>query len=150
MIEWYAPEIDVLESSPLVTLYLHATRSSSSPRNLISYASRHSLGDAEKSSPQYILNTPDTPTSASDPDNYDIEKHPEIPESRRHSTVVAAGRPLITQFITRMVEKADINDRLVVASCGPNTLMQTTRETVADCITTDGPSLELHCQQFGF
>jgi hypothetical protein len=48
------------------------------------------------------------------------------------------------------VEKADPHDRIVVAACGPESLMETARRTVARCIKADGPHLDLHCQQFGF
>lgn len=153
MIEWYATELEVLESSPLVTLHLHATRSSSSsPTTPISYSTRNSVVDAEKSSPQSNVNSSsDTPPSPNNSDNYDLEKHPEATfQSPRHSRVIETGRPQIAHFITRMVEEANIDDRLVVASCGPDSLMQATRKTVAGCIKIDGPSLELHCEQFSF
>lgn len=149
MIEWYATELEVLEASSFVTLHIYSTRSSLS--SAITPSSRLSLADPEKSSFQDSRNTPpETPISPADSD-YDPEKHPDVPfESSRPSRVIASGRPHITQFINQTVEKADINDRIIVTACGPDSLMQTARKTVAGCIKADGPSLELYCEQFGF
>lgn len=147
---WYTTELEVLESSPLVTLHIYATcRTSSAPT---SGSSICTLPSTEKSSPLSIDDTPaETVASPSDSENYDIEKHPETEfQSPRPSTVIKSGRPHVAQFITEMVGKADANDRITIATCGPDSLMHATRKAVAGCIKADGPSLELHCEQFGF
>jgi hypothetical protein len=46
-------------------------------------------------------------------------------------------------MIREMVDKSDSSDRIAVAACGPDGLMQITRRSVASCIGVEGPSLEL-------
>lgn len=48
------------------------------------------------------------------------------------------------------MDKSKTGDRIAVAACGPDGLMQITRRTVADCIRVDGPSVELFLEQFGW
>jgi hypothetical protein len=151
--EWYATELRVLESSPLVTLHIYATRNTSSASNTpISATSIYTLAEIEKSSPPTINSTqPETPISPRYSTNYDIEKYPEAElQSSRPSTIVRLGRPDIAHLITEVVEKAETSDRIAVASCGPYSLMQVTRKTVAEYIKVEGPSLELYCEQFGY
>lgn len=153
MIQWYGPELEVLEASPLVTLRIYVTRHSvsSSPVTPISRLSIGTLPDVEKSTPPSALNIAPESPSQSDSDNYDIEKRPQIrSQSSDLSTMTNPGRPKISELVAEILEKSDVNDRIVVTTCGPDSLMQTTRRVVAGCIRPDGPSIELHCEQFGF
>jgi hypothetical protein len=63
---------------------------------------------------------------------------------------IKAGRPDVPSIVREIVDKADDSDRIAVAACGPDGLMQITRRTVADCIRVDGPSVELFLEQFGW
>jgi hypothetical protein len=110
------------------------------------------LPDIEKSSPPSVeTSLPETSVSQRHSSDYDIEKYSEPTSPRsRHSTVICSGRPDVASIIMESVEKADPHDRIVVAACGPESLMETARRTVARCIKADGPHLDLHCQQFGF
>lgn len=144
-------ELEALEQSPLVEIRVHVTRSSSSSPNMpISRSPMYVLAGLERPSPG-TTSPLETPISARHLVNYDIEKHPETRVRSSHpSTIIRSGRPDIAHFIMEMVEKSSANDRIVVAACGPQSLMQAARKTVAGCIKVDGPSLELHCEQFGF
>ena len=53
-------------------------------------------------------------------------------------------------LIKDVVAKADDNDRIAIAACGPEGLMSCVRKTAAECIRVKGPSVELHCEQFGW
>jgi hypothetical protein len=48
------------------------------------------------------------------------------------------------------VRNAGEIDRIIIAACGPDGLMKNVRRVAADCITVKGPSVELHCEQFGW
>lgn len=48
------------------------------------------------------------------------------------------------------MHKAVKSDRIAVAACGPDGVMQITRRTVADCINIDSSSIELFLEQFGW
>jgi hypothetical protein len=91
------------------------------------------------------------PTSSKDSAEYDMENHPkQMKYAVRRTTSIQSGRPDIANIITSLIQTADKSDRIAVAACGPDTLMAVTRRTVAGCIKPDGPSVELHCEQFGF
>lgn len=90
-------------------------------------------------------------------DEHDVERHPArgataIPSSLYNNTAVniRAGRPDMAKIISEVVRGAEETDRIAVAACGPDSLMQITRKTVDENIKVDGPSLELFCEQFGW
>jgi hypothetical protein len=82
---------------------------------------------------------------------YDIEKHPEhISSSGLTSLTVKDGRSYIPSLISEMLRKAESYDRIVVSACGPDSMMQEARKSVAKSIRAGGPAFELYCEQFGF
>jgi hypothetical protein len=84
-------------------------------------------------------------------EDVDIEKeHASAASSLYSSLPINQGRPDIAAIITDIVSKADSYDRIAVAACGPDGMVQVAREAVAKNISIDGPSLELHCEQFGW
>jgi hypothetical protein len=153
MIDWFAKELLELQSSPLVTLRIHSTRNSSASSLNIPICRLSSdslpLQDIEKSSlPASETTSPVTLRNSLEPDR---EKHPEGANTLPRRTLsVQSGRPDVANIIYSLVETSAKHDRIAVAACGPNSLMKVTRKTVARCIRPDGPSLELHCEQFGW
>lgn len=71
-----------------------------------------------------------------------------LPHPYQH--VVKAGRPDLASLIREAVNTTPPNQRVLVAGCGPDTLMRVIRDTTAKLIRTDGPAVELHCEQFGW
>ncbi|KAK4211104.1 ferric reductase NAD binding domain-containing protein [Rhypophila decipiens] len=63
---------------------------------------------------------------------------------------VKAGRPDLATLIREAVSTTPPNQRVLVAGCGPDPLMRVIRDTTARLIRTDGPAVELHCEQFGW
>lgn len=63
---------------------------------------------------------------------------------------IKQGRPDIAALLRDAVNSVDKNKRVLIAACGPDGLMKIVRNTAADLITNDGPSVELHCEQFGW
>jgi ferredoxin-NADP reductase len=66
------------------------------------------------------------------------------------SLTVRSGRPDISTLITEIVAGSEKHERVVVAVCGPSSMMQDARRAVAQNIKVDGPSLELHSEHFGW
>jgi hypothetical protein len=64
--------------------------------------------------------------------------------------VVTAGRPDAASLIRDAVSTTPRNQRVLVAACGPDSLMRVVRDTTAKLILSDGPGVELHCEQFGW
>jgi hypothetical protein len=67
---------------------------------------------------------------------------------RQHS--MTAGRPDVATLIREAVRGVPRNQRVLVASCGPQSLMTIVRDTTASLVRADGPAVELHCEQFGW
>jgi hypothetical protein len=156
MIGWFKKELQELQElqpSPLVALHLYSTRNSStSSLNIV--ASRSSSTSLPHPDPEKVpmphakVSPPATSQTSAD---FDQEKHlARTEDSSRRALSIKSGRPDIANIITSLVETADKNDRIAVASCGPDSLTSVTRETVAAFIKPDVPSLHVHCEQFGF
>ncbi|TVY20703.1 Ferric/cupric reductase transmembrane component 2 [Lachnellula arida] len=138
MLEWFSEQLKELTASPLVNVRIFSTRGSTSDNTLVSHSS-----DEEKNSSM--------DPSTSSKNTHDIEKQIASPVSSADMVYSPQiGRPDIATIINEIVEKAEDNDRVVVAACGPDSLMQATRSTVAKNIKINGPSLELHVEQFGW
>lgn len=63
---------------------------------------------------------------------------------------VLPGRPDVETLIRNLVALAGDDERIAIAACGPETLMWTVRRTATSCIKVKGPSIELHCEEFGW
>lgn len=61
-----------------------------------------------------------------------------------------AGRPDVDGIVKRIISETSDDERVVIAACGPDGLMFSVRKTAASCISVKGPSVELHCEQFGW
>ncbi|KAG6029327.1 hypothetical protein E4U41_000389 [Claviceps citrina] len=59
-------------------------------------------------------------------------------------------RPDIAGLIREAVRDTAPHERMLVAGCGPAKLLDLMRETTVDCIRSEGPSIELHCETFGW
>ncbi|KAJ6261571.1 Ferric/cupric reductase transmembrane component [Drechslerella dactyloides] len=60
------------------------------------------------------------------------------------------GRPDMSSIVKEAVRNADQNDLIAVGACGPTELMRCARNAAAGVITIGGPSISLHCEQFGW
>lgn len=86
------------------------------------------------------------------PASHDVEKSAMSASSAsiKSSYAIYQGRPDVPGVLTRIVDSADGRERIVVAACGPDELMEVTRKTMAGCISVRGPSVEFHGEQFGW
>lgn len=60
------------------------------------------------------------------------------------------GRPDTEALIREAVRSVSKDQRILIAACGPTSLIEVVRNTAASCIRADGPAVELHCEQFGW
>jgi len=63
---------------------------------------------------------------------------------------ISYGRPNIEALVRDAIMSMDKDKRILVGACGPTGLVESVRNTVAECIRVEGPSVELHCEQFGW
>jgi len=142
-------------SSGIVRLHVYSTsstsaiphRSKTSTRSNSSSSSSNDLSQNEK------IQLPEIPAAVAkvESDNVDIEKQSELIKiATQPPLTIQAGRPDVRKIIQDAIGSCAKNERLIVAACGPDSIMAVTRQTVVDNIKSDGPSIELHCEQFGW
>lgn len=175
MFQWFGKELKELRASPRVNVILHSTRMNfdRSPPSPISPAMspiipedkseviNQSPIDDEKH--RHIIHPAisHSPLSASssrfDHFPHDLEKHTTSMTNITHEhdwdlTLhgVLPGRPDVETLIKNIVASANDNERVAIAACGPDALMWTVRRTATNAIKVKGPSIELHCEQFGW
>lgn len=105
-------------------------------RQHVHAASSDSSIDLEKSSPR----SDGESTLGADADASIDEK----------KVLIEYQRPDIPGLIREVVGEAAAQESILIAGCGPGKLMDVMRETTADCIRWDGPSIELHCEKYGW
>lgn len=71
-------------------------------------------------------------------------------ERPRRQHRITAGRPDAATLIAEAVRSTPNGQRVLVAACGPQSLMTVVRDTTARLVRPDGPAVELHCEQFGW
>ncbi|KAL2065517.1 hypothetical protein VTL71DRAFT_3187 [Oculimacula yallundae] len=162
---WFSKELDILRASPMVNLILHSTRPSDtkSPASTIwghsdtvpsSPTLPTSPRDIEKQ--QSGLSYKNTSSFTSTTSHLDVEKTPNQTSNPWDSSTsvtsinVLPGRPDIDTIIRDIVAKSGDDERIAIAACGPDALTWSVRKTATNCIKVKGPSIELHCEQFGW
>ncbi|KAK0111505.1 hypothetical protein ONS95_001860 [Cadophora gregata] len=160
---WFSKELAQLRASPRVNITLHSTRPSytgspASPIDDSSPISPTSPLDIEKQL-SFASTTPFA-TRHPDPFPIDVEKtrvithggpaNPWDSSTSVTSVAVLPGRPNVDVLIRDIVAKATDEERIAIAACGPDDLMWCVRKTATNCIKVKGPSIELHCEQFGW
>ncbi|KAH0498517.1 hypothetical protein TgHK011_005769 [Trichoderma gracile] len=127
-------EIDVEKAAAAVTAEPLVSSSSSSSS---SSASSSSSSSSSKSITDETDSTQNTAVVA--------ETQPHA-----YSSFIRRGRPEMASLIRTMIEETPAKERVLVLGCGPDGLMAQVRNTTAVCIRSDGPGVELHCEQFGW
>ena len=139
---WYAAHLDTLQShprAPQVRVSVHVTRvpgsSDEGVRPVVHQETEEKADKEEKEDKE---------------DNQQSGGGTETPESTPPRPSFLPGRPDAATAIREAVSSTAWSQRVLVAACGPPSLMTAVRNATAQCITSDGPSIELHCEQFGW
>jgi hypothetical protein len=165
---WYEAELEALKQSPIVnvTVYVTSTADTIVTSQTIEeekqqeedvrrsiYVERRP-SDASASSSDAALAANDLEASLEKElglSTGTAEKlEAKIDEVPRIKVETKTGRPDITKIVETMVKGAHRRDIVAVGACGPAELMRVARNAVADNITVTGPSITLHCEQFGW
>ena len=97
-------------------------------------------------SPQENQRKPLTPTPTTTPETEKSEfevKHANLP------SYIEPGRPDFHAVISKVVEESTVDNRVLVAACGPGGLVDGVRDAVKRNTKKSGPSVELHVEAFG-
>ncbi|KAI1653320.1 ferric reductase NAD binding domain-containing protein [Daldinia decipiens] len=167
---WFTQQLQALSShvhAPKVALKLHITRmASASPTSRDDSIERRSASvtstdinpsSLEKGADHSAISVPGSSTATrdeSDKDEKDIDatRHIEIPSTTTNTTMlpIIHGRPDTAAEIRAAVESLDKDQRVLIAACGPSSLINIVRDIGASYIKVDGPAVEIHCEQFGW
>jgi hypothetical protein len=60
------------------------------------------------------------------------------------------GRPDMHSTIRQVASECGTNQCILVAACGPSGLSDDVRDAVRDCISSDGPDIDLRLEAFGW
>lgn len=118
---WFEKELQQLQSSPCVNLFIHVSRDE------VAFEDYSSLDSA--------------PVTA------DIEKGKEetggqaIPLSARRK-----GRPDIVNLLANSISQCSLESRIGVGACGPIQMIETTRDAIYQSKHDNGPSITLHTE----
>lgn len=153
----FSRDLATLAVSPYVTLHIHATHSSSSiliqnvgnEKAILNEGSVISPNSAVGSQKQSII-------------PYDVEKSPQSDSSSSSvsdsaslpaNITIHAGRPDVSVLITGVVNECQSGDRVIVAACGPQGLVDAAKGTVGDILVSGSktiPSVDFHAETFGW
>ena len=104
------------------------------------------LGSASPSTESSGWDSEKSPTSPTE----SIRRFKDTCPSTYHGCPVNYRRPDVDELISSIVRSSSSSERVLVMACGPLGMTKQVRKTVTKCMTTDGPQVELHCEQFGW
>ncbi|KAI1088488.1 ferric reductase NAD binding domain-containing protein [Rostrohypoxylon terebratum] len=152
--------------APKIALKVHVTRlepksiRNSSIEHRSSDSSSTNLGPSalEKGNTDYITSSGPASSAAtryeSDREEKDATRQTDISSASSSVTnlnlPIRPGRPDTEAEIKAAVRSVTKNQRVLIASCGPDSLTNVVRNVAASCISVDGPAVEVHCEQFGW
>ncbi|KAK6333709.1 hypothetical protein TWF730_003892 [Orbilia blumenaviensis] len=171
--KWFEKELEELQNCPIVNLRIFVTRQPSdlinthpeSPTNATAEDLQGSL--PVQDSTDSGLSYDEKPGGPSIANSTDLLTIPEkvlelaIDTKVRQVTRVGSdgslgrdifeyGRPEMDMIVQDAVRNATQNDLVAVGACGPTELMRCARNATASAIRANGPSISLHCEQFGW
>ncbi|KAI1750807.1 ferric reductase NAD binding domain-containing protein [Xylaria castorea] len=167
---WFTRQLNHIiahECAPKIALKLHLTRVETteiasapvphSPSQISTAAASIPTSILEKSLESPVLSTQTSSVALHETDlektntNERVECIEEIPSPAPELGLpVLYGRPDIEACVREAITSVPKDKRIFIAVCGPSGLVDTVRNTTAGCIRIDGPSVELHCEQFGW
>ncbi|KAJ5167712.1 uncharacterized protein N7482_003306 [Penicillium canariense] len=119
-LNWFEKELQQLEESPCVNLFL--------------YVSRDEVVSADSSSLDSALMTSD------------VEKGREMADRTSRCSPPSRGRPDVGNLIASCISHCDSEFRIGVGACGPSELIAAAREATSQSAYDNGPSITLHTE----
>lgn len=106
--------------------------------------------DAEKAVPAVTAQPMPMTSAGSSSSGESTSEEAESVPSNSFENSVKSGKPDVPALIRTEIEQTPVEQRVLILGCGPDGLMTQVRNTTAACIRSDGPGVELHCEQFGW
>lgn len=162
-LSWFAEQLNELQHDARFKVKLYVTRETiEEATNPLSRTSSPDMeksisatGDPEKDAigSPYRPSTWRSRTMSSGKESnsdYDLASPIEGVESDVHNVPVNYERPKVAELVDAAIADVAGDQRVLVMACGPQRLSEQVRETAARRISPGGPSIELHCEQFGW
>lgn len=139
----FVPELAILEKHPRIEMRVHITQPSHKQTQLSSLSpEKEKLSELST----HVTARPLTPSPTTTPD---IEKSEFEVKDALLPSYTEQGRPDFLAVISRAVDESTVDNRVLVAACGPGGLVDGVRDAVKKNTKTSGPSLEMHVEAFG-
>lgn len=156
-LKWFASHLDTLAKDSRVNLELYVTRSSEEkaddetrPESMpVTPSSETDLEKAVGNVTAQPLQSSSEESVAEETDSSQTAGPVEV-QPHAYQSSIKRGKPDVAVLIQTIIGETPVEQRVLVLGCGPDGLMATVRNTTAACIRSDGPGVELHCEQFGW
>lgn len=153
---WFASHLDTLANDDRVQLQLYVTRSSEEEADdeksqepmPTTESSEIDLEKAVAAITAQPLGSASEESIADETDS--TQNNDPAVQSHAYASFIKRGKPDVPALIQTMIGETPVEERVLVLGCGPDGLMTQVRNTTAACIRSDGPGVELHCEQFGW
>ncbi|KAJ6789407.1 hypothetical protein PWT90_03637 [Aphanocladium album] len=160
LLSWYADHLQTLGSDPRVSIHIFVTKGRDALESSSNSMTESEDGRLDASptatSEEIVPAIVSSASSASgDPEKATaIIQHADLTSMPRidgySGFPITWKRPDVPAMIRGVVTESARHQSVLVMGCGPSSLMTQVRNTTAECIRTDGPTVELHCEQFGW
>jgi hypothetical protein len=120
-LNWFEKELQQLQASPCVNLFIHVSRDEVVSEDCSSLDSAPVTADVEKGKEE-------TGGQA-------------IPLSARRK-----GRPDIANLLASCISQCSLESRIGVGACGPIQMIETTRDAISQSMYDNGPSITFHTE----
>ncbi|KAF3921014.1 hypothetical protein ABW20_dc0110571 [Dactylellina cionopaga] len=170
--KWFEKELEELKNCPIVNIRLFVTREPSdlinthpeSPTNATAEDLQGSLPVQESTLSGLTIDGKPGSSSGNSTDILALpEKALELAINTRVQQITRTdtdgtmgrsyfefGRPDMNLIVKEAIKNASQHDLVSIGACGPTHLMRCARNATAAVITPGGPSISLHCEQFGW
>lgn len=157
LLAWYAKHLSTLTQDSQVSVRLFVTKGAppapgKAPSVTESEKRRfdgtRSLGSGEISP---AAHSSSASSISGDVEKADVAIHEsELDMNSFAGAPIAWSRPDVPSLIRGVVAETPKGQSVLIMGCGPSALMKQVRNTSAECIQMAGPTVELHCEQFGW
>ncbi|KHN94013.1 Flavoprotein transmembrane component [Metarhizium album ARSEF 1941] len=163
--QWFADHLAKLRDDPRFAIQVFVTRSEPplpqlpggfseySPGHAERYIAKHAFMDRERIHhirPMGSLATIDLEKAQPQSDDESVPPESSSCPVDLRGIPIRYQKPNVVALVRDVVGGTRAEERVLIAGCGPSRMMDSIRETAAECIRSDGPSVELHCEEFGW
>ncbi|KAI9746545.1 MAG: hypothetical protein M1818_000258 [Claussenomyces sp. TS43310] len=134
-ITWFAPELEMLKANPNISISIFITRSrsiSGMPCPPDADLLTKTTLDLEKQVPVNVTTISASPNPSESKDDVELQKSAPLSTTSPTGLKIEYLKPSIPHLIHATLATAAPHSRLMIAACGPASMLRSARETVVD------------------